>query len=80
MVLAQAAFPIQPIHDSFACHPCNVREMHTLLRRTFVEMYQQDVLAVFDRVPLRDGVEAPVRPGEGALDLRQVLCSRFMFC
>lgn len=80
MVLDQADFNIQPIHDSFACHPCNVQKMHAVLRSTFVELYQTDPLEQLQTTPMREGLEFPTRPSQGALDIRSVQSSRFMFC
>ena len=79
MTLNSAQCSIVPIHDSFATHACDVDEMHSALRRTFVEMYSQDLLGEFiayNEIELNDDL---VRPENGNLDLNDVLTSRFMF-
>ena len=53
--------------------------MHSALRRTFVEMYSQDLLGEFiayNEIELNDDL---IRPENGNLDLNDVLTSRFMF-
>lgn len=71
---------IVPIHDSFATHPCDVDEMHHILRREFVEMYSVDLFnSLCSSVIQMEGYNVE-RPTFGDLDLSDVLNSRYMFC
>ena len=80
LVVAAAKCQIVPIHDSFATHPCDVDEMHAVLRETFYEMYQTDVLGnLASSIVIREGFDIEVPP-KGDLDLSAVKSSRFMFC
>lgn len=65
------------IHDSFGTHPCDVAELHSAIRESFVELYQsRNVLAEF--LWEVNGVgELPMR---GTLDLDSVRNSEFFFC
>lgn len=80
MVLHECPFDVVPIHDSFAALACHVPRLHATLRHAFVELYSTDPLAQLNDTPLREGLEIPVRPDSGRLDLRACLRSRFMFC
>ena len=68
---------IIPIHDSFACHACDVDRMHKVLRKKFIEMYKEDIweslgtLNTFNK-------EIP-RPKCGKLHLEDVMESPYMF-
>ena len=64
------------IHDSFGTHPCNVDDLHTVLRREFVEMYSRDVLGDF----LWEVGGTGSVPKPGKLDITKVLTSEFFFC
>lgn len=65
------------IHDSLATHPCNVGELHKIIRSEFVGMYEeQDVL---DSIVKLNGLDLEI-PKKGNLDLRRVLDSEFFFC
>jgi DNA-directed RNA polymerase len=71
---------IVPIHDSFATHPCDVDEMHVILRREFVDMYKVDLFnSLCSSVVQMDGFNVE-RPKFGKLELSDVLESRYMFC
>jgi DNA-directed RNA polymerase len=79
MVLKAAPFDIVPIHDSFACLPGRVDEMHRVLREQFVELYQHDVGAGLSESPVKGELKHQV-PTPGDFDIRRVLDSRFVFC
>jgi DNA-directed RNA polymerase len=65
------------IHDSFGTHPCDVPKMHTNIRESFVELYDnRPVLGEF--LWEVGGVGDP--PIRGNLDLNAVLTSEFFFC
>lgn len=68
------------VHDSFGVHAADTTEFNTIIRREFIRMYQQDVLAEF-----REGMqsrmlgELPPSPSMGTFDLDQVMDSDFFF-
>lgn len=64
------------IHDSFGTHPCDVDEMHKIIRRTFINLYTEDVLDSF-RQQVGSEVELPEY---GSFDLSNVEDSEFFFC
>ena len=80
MTLVACDFDVVPIHDSFACLPCNVDAMHKALREQFVELYQHDLVQQLRAAPLKKGMTEPTPPETGLFDLRSVLSSRFVFC
>lgn len=68
---------ILPIHDSFACHPCNVDLMHAVLRDEFIKMYEHfDITSIAEF----NGVEGVEPPSKGNLNLESIRTSRFVFC
>lgn len=78
MTITEAGCDILPIHDSFATHPCDVPELHAVLRTQFIKLYKdfniEDMLK-FNNVDLE---ELPVPP-IGTLDLDTINDSPFMF-
>lgn len=70
-----------PIHDSFATHPCDVEEMHRVLRQEFVAMYSScDPLAALvecAQYHCHDEIQVPTK---GSLDIQKVLESEFFMC
>ena len=71
------------VHDSFGTHAGHIEELHTVLRTTFVRMYEEhaplDELHQRSLALLPSGAEIPAPPAEGDLDLDQVLASEFFF-
>lgn len=72
------------IHDSYGTHAGNATALATTLRRTFVDMYDGDVLADFANgiksyMPKDCDVELPEPPRLGDFDLSLVLSSRYFF-
>ena len=71
------------IHDSYATHAGNTWMLARALREEFVRLHtEHDVLADLKtemEAQLPEGVELPVLPDKGALDLSQVLESPFFF-
>lgn len=74
------------IHDSFGAHASEIDRLSTILRETFVAMYEGDPLGQFradleaQLVPhqkLIDGL--PPLPPKGDLDLRHILDATYMF-
>jgi DNA-directed RNA polymerase len=80
MVLDQVYYPVLPIHDSFACHPCNVDALQQTLRTAFLELYQDNPLEAIMITHDTSDKTIPKVPSSGTLDIRRVLHSRFMFC
>lgn len=81
MVIINFSGSIVPIHDSFATHPCDVDEMHSVLRSQFVSMYQNNkplqVLVDF----VKDYTDKEiVLPEPGSLNISKVLESQFFMC
>jgi DNA-directed RNA polymerase len=72
---------IVPIHDSYATHPCDVDEMHRVLRYEFVQMYTEaDPLANLT-ASVQDFTHDEITPpAQGTLDIRRVLDSEFFMC
>lgn len=65
------------IHDSFGTHPCDVGDMHVMIREQFVRLYSRpNLLAEF--LWEVGGVGEP--PTRGDLNLQDVLESEFFFC
>lgn len=64
------------IHDSFGTHPCDVDDMHFIIRDEFVKMYEQnDVLMDF----LWEVGGTGEVPKRGNLDLNKIRHSEFFF-
>lgn len=76
-VIVAYAGQLVPIHDSFATHPCDVDELHKVLRSEFVSMYRDaDPLAT-----LAAGVDPDIElPTRGTLDIELVNQSEFFMC
>lgn len=69
---------VLPIHDSFATHPSDVSALHTSLRSTFVDLYQNFKIEDFLEFNSVD-YEEHIPPPKGNLDLSCVINSRYMF-
>lgn len=72
------------IHDSFGCHAADMDKMNMILRREFVKMYSNDVLAGFmeqlkAQLPAEVYESLPKPPAKGNLDLTQVEKSVYFF-
>lgn len=70
------------IHDSFATHAARSDELARLLRSTFVEQYEPDLLARFKdeiEAALPEGWEVPPPPPLGSLDLAAICHSQYLF-
>lgn len=64
------------IHDDYGTHAADAQRLYQLIRQTFVRMYEEND-------PIKDFADRyndlPVAPERGALDVQQVLGSRFFF-
>jgi DNA-directed RNA polymerase len=72
------------VHDSFGVHACDVEDLGTSLRRTFVEMYSEDqfdnlVASIFMDNPEFSWVVDIPHPEKGDLDITQVYDSEWFF-
>ena len=77
LAMKQRGFAFVGIHDSFGTHPCDVDELHIVLREEFVAMYEKsDVLMDF----LWEVGGVGDVPKKGNLDLRKIIKSEFFFC
>ena len=79
--LAEGITSFGMVHDSYGTHAGYVDTMSRLLRKTFIEMYSDDVFgkfrqAVIDQNP---GQEVPALPPPGNLDLAGVASSCYFF-
>lgn len=62
LVIAQADFPVIPIHDSFGCHSSNVPELREIIRETFKQVLREDVLnSIFNQIGI-SSLGASARP------------------
>ncbi len=75
--MKRAGLNMVGIHDSFGTHPCDVAEMHTIIRQEFTKMYSEN--SVLNEFLWEVGGigNAPMR---GTLDLNRVVNSEFFFC
>lgn len=70
------------IHDSFATHAARTDDLVDLLRETFVEQYEPDVLEEFRQEVqsnLPDGFNLAPPPKKGDLRLEEVLLAPYLF-
>lgn len=75
--MRDAGLAMVAIHDSFGTHPCDVDQMHTIIREKFVQLYDgSNIFGEFLWAVQAVG-EVPL---QGSLDLTKVLTSEFFFC
>jgi DNA-directed RNA polymerase len=70
------------VHDSYGTHAPNMEAMSQLLRESFVDMYEQnDVLSQLrlHACSILGTEDVPEPPSKGALDIRNVLKSKYFF-
>ena len=69
------------IHDSYGTHACDVSTLARTLRVAFVDLYTDDVLAIFkDTLEGQlGGIVLPDLPAKGTLDLNKVLDAEYFF-
>lgn len=76
VAMQNAGLQMVGIHDSFGTHPCDVDSMHSLIRESFVKLYQnEEFLSDF----LWEVGLVGETPRLGKLDLASVLDSEFFF-
>ena len=69
------------VHDSYWTHPCDIEEMNTVLRESFIDLYTQPLLEQLRqtwqmRYPT---IEFPEIPAKGDLDLNDVRSAPYFF-
>ncbi|WP_242076570.1 DNA-directed RNA polymerase [Brevundimonas diminuta] len=72
------------VHDSFAVHAARAFELGTILRETFVDLYQTNWLEVLrdeiaEQLPPEIAVTLPPVPALGSFDINRVLSSQYLF-
>lgn len=72
------------VHDSFGVHAADIPKFSRIIRESFVEMYQRDVLADFYESALpfiseKFRGDIPPIPDKGNLDLQGILENEFFF-
>lgn len=72
------------IHDSFGTHAADTDRLVEVLRSTFVDQYEPDILRQFydevtEQLPPEWAAEVPLPPEMGSLDLSQVRHSPYLF-
>lgn len=70
---------ILPIHDSFATHPSDIRELRSILLDEFAKLYEsRNMLNIFEN--LNEESKEIQQPPHGALCLNSIRSSRYAFC
>lgn len=68
------------VHDSFGTHACNIGKLHSIIRETFLDLYEEnDPLAELVKSNAADDIEFPSLPKKGKLNLREVLSADYFF-
>jgi len=71
---------LQFIHDSIGTHACDVENMASIIRETFIEIHNQPLLESFiSELEHSTGIVLPKPPQKGNLDLNEVRKSRWFF-
>ena len=66
------------VHDSFSSHACNVQKLGRIIRESFLEVYQTDVLSnLHDQFQEQSDKPIPSLPSYGNLDITKVLHSKY---
>jgi len=65
------------VHDSFGTHACDIEHLGMVLRETFVDMYQEDVLKKFMKD--QGDLDLPSLPEYGKLNVEEVKDAEFFF-
>jgi len=75
LTVHKASFPVSTVHDSFGCLLADMPELYTLIRKTFVELYEADPLTSIMKDINGDisGIEF------GTLDIKLILNSEYCF-
>ena len=76
MTIVGVNFNTTMVHDSFGCHIGNMEHMFDAVRRTFVELYEEDPLVLL----LTELNAMDLMPDRGKLDIGEIMESDFAFC
>jgi DNA-directed RNA polymerase len=76
MTVSQAEFPVTTVHDSFGSLLADMPDLFTLIRKTFVELYEEDPLT-----SIMNDIDGDISNVQiGTLDLKLILDSEYCFC
>lgn len=69
------------VHDSYGTHACDVDELHTCIRESFYEMYNNNSVLEDYKTTLEQEyeIELPELPETGDLDIKDVLDAEYFF-
>jgi DNA-directed RNA polymerase, mitochondrial len=84
MCREQGVTAFSMVHDSYGTHAGDMETMNTLLRQSFIDQYNTDVLAEFreelaEQLPVELADQLPPVPAKGQLDLSQVAAADYFF-
>ena len=65
------------VHDSFGTHACDIEQLGIVLRETFVDIYEKDVLKKF--MEEQGDLDLPSLPEYGKLNIEEVKDAEFFF-
>lgn len=80
----RGVYALAVVHDSFGTHAADAATLSMVLRETFVDQYEPDVLARFrdeliDQLPPEFAEKLPPLPPFGDFDIRSVLNAEYVF-
>lgn len=72
------------VHDSYGAHAGHIETLQSIIRETFVDMYQTNLIdsfikEVIQQIPEDIAAELPEAPARGTLDLNSVKSSPYFF-
>jgi len=65
------------VHDSFGTHACDIEQLGIVLRETFVNIYEKDILKKF--MEEQGDLDLPDLPEYGKLNIEEVKDAEFFF-
>ena len=65
------------VHDSFGTHACDIEQLGIVLRETFVDIYEKDILKKF--MEEQGDLDLPSLPEYGKLNIEEVKDAEFFF-
>lgn len=71
----EAGLSVLSIHDSQGTHPCDVDAFHKIIRRSYVELFEDN--DVLEDICRKNNVECPLSKGD--LDVQDALKSQFFY-
>jgi DNA-directed RNA polymerase len=76
LIINSSDFIVTTVHDSFGCHPGNMKDLFRITREQFMDFYKSDPLAQL--LAQLDAMD--LFPERGNLDIAEILESDFAFC